>query len=93
MFPFILLILASQSLAFRLQIPTSTVISGVVVSVRWTLENGDPFSFGIMQRSLQDDQVKAVTPVENNNLDTTGTVDIVFNSVGQVLLAGIAQLQ
>ena len=65
--------------ALQLEIPPSTVIQGETVTVAWKLDLQDPFSsFGLMQRSLQNDQVICVVPVQNLKGDTTGDVAILF---------------
>jgi hypothetical protein len=72
--------LASQIMAFTISI-NPTVTSGFPATATWFLDHGDPSSFGLMQRSLQDDQIKGVTGVSNGGA-SSGTVQITFNSVG-----------
>ncbi|KAJ7347903.1 hypothetical protein DFH08DRAFT_866861, partial [Mycena albidolilacea] len=82
----------SFSRAFTLSLPDK-VNSGTPVTVQWSRDNGDPTSFGLMQRSLLGNQpVLSVTPVQNAAGDRSGTADVVFSTSGQVLLAVIAQL-
>ncbi|KAJ7840857.1 hypothetical protein B0H14DRAFT_1054535 [Mycena olivaceomarginata] len=82
----------SLSHAFTLSLPDK-LNSGTLVTVQWSRDNGDPTSFGLMQRSLLGNQpVLSVTPVQNAAGDRSGTADVVFSTSGQVLLAVIAQL-
>jgi hypothetical protein len=58
------------------------VTSGLPATATWFREHGDPSSFGLMQRNLQDDQVKGVTAVSNGEGASSGTAQITFNEVG-----------
>ncbi|KAJ7472100.1 hypothetical protein FB451DRAFT_1367926 [Mycena latifolia] len=87
LFPFFKL-----SSAFTLSLPDK-FDSGTLVTVQWTRDSRDVFSFGLMQRSLQGNQpVLSVTPVENSNAASSGTTQVAFNTAGQVLLSVISQL-
>ncbi|KAJ7472085.1 hypothetical protein FB451DRAFT_1559252 [Mycena latifolia] len=87
LFPFFKL-----SSAFTLSLP-DRFDSRTLVTVQWTRDSGDAFSFGLMQRSLQGNQsVLSVTPVENSNAGSSGTTQVAFNTAGQVLLSVISQL-
>jgi hypothetical protein len=78
---FLLVHLALQIKAFTISIDP-TVTSGFPATATWFLDHGDPSSFGLMQRSLQDNQVKGVTGVSNGEGASSGTVQITFNQVG-----------
>ncbi|KAJ6600534.1 hypothetical protein DFH09DRAFT_1128419 [Mycena vulgaris] len=92
MFPVFLLIFVELSRAFTLSLPDK-LNSGTRVTVQWSRNNADPISFGLLQRSLQGNQpVLSVTPVENSAGAASGTVSVLFNTPGQVLLSAIAQL-
>jgi hypothetical protein len=73
--------LALQIEAFTISI-NPTVTSGFPAIATWFRDNGDPSSFGLMQRSLMDSQVKVVTGVLNGEGASSGTVQITFNQVG-----------
>ncbi|KAF7368313.1 hypothetical protein MVEN_00152600 [Mycena venus] len=93
MFPVFLLIFVEVSrAAFTLSLPDK-LDTGTPVTVQWSRNNADPTSFGLMQRSLQGNQpILSVTPVDNAEGAASGTVSVLFNTPGQVLLAVIAQL-
>ncbi|KAJ7303089.1 hypothetical protein DFH08DRAFT_826074 [Mycena albidolilacea] len=86
------LIFVELSRAFTLSLPDK-LNSGTRVTVQWSRNNADPTSFGLMQRSLQGNQpILSVTPVDNTGGAVSGTVSVLFNTPGQVLLSTIAQL-
>ncbi|KAJ7219878.1 hypothetical protein B0H12DRAFT_313563 [Mycena haematopus] len=92
MFTLFLLIFVDLSRAFTLSLPNE-LDSGTRVIVQWSRSNADPNSFGLMQRSLEGNEpILSVTPVENAGGAASGTVSVLFNTPGQVILAGIAQL-
>ncbi|KAJ7027100.1 hypothetical protein C8F04DRAFT_1294966, partial [Mycena alexandri] len=79
------------SRAFTLSLPAQ-IDTGAPVSVQWVREIGDPTSLGLMQRSLQGNQgILSVTAVPNSAGTSSGTATVVFETAGQVLLAGIQQ--
>jgi hypothetical protein len=73
--------LALQIKAFTITVDP-TVTCGFPATATWLLDHGDPSSFGLMQRSLMDNQVKHVTGVSNGEGASSGTVRIIFNQVG-----------
>jgi hypothetical protein len=80
----------SFSRAFTLSLPDK-LNSGTLVTVQWSRDNGDPTSFGLMQRSLLGNQpVVSVTPVQNAAGDRSGTADVVFSTSGYVLTTSAA---
>ncbi|KAF8180562.1 hypothetical protein K438DRAFT_1976748 [Mycena galopus ATCC 62051] len=91
MFPVVFLFFVASTRAITLSLP-STFDSGTV-SVQWTLSDGDPTSFGLMQRNLgPSNAIISVTPVENEEGANSGTISVLFPTSGQILLSPIAQL-
>jgi hypothetical protein len=81
----LLLSLIELSAAFTLSL-SNKFNSGTVVTVQWSRDNGDPVSFGLMQRSLQGNQpILSVTPVENAGGARSGTASVAFNTAGCVI--------
>jgi hypothetical protein len=68
------------SLSFRFTIHQS--ISQGEVEVQWQRDAPDPVSFGIAQRSLQDNSILSVTGVENRAGATSGTQTVRVTAVG-----------
>ena len=79
-------ILSLLSSVFALQIALSgqqsEVSLGDTVGVVWTRNADDPFSFGVMQHSLQNGSLISVTAVENQEQAVSGTVDVTYIFTG-----------
>ncbi|KAJ7192823.1 hypothetical protein GGX14DRAFT_406035 [Mycena pura] len=75
-------VFVSLSGAVTLSLP-SKINSGTSVTVTWTRANADPVSFGLMQRSLQENQpILSVTAVTNDVGATSGTASVSFDTPG-----------
>ncbi|KAJ7489017.1 hypothetical protein FB451DRAFT_1362036 [Mycena latifolia] len=82
----------AHSLSFSLAGP-DTAQSGVPIEFTWTLDDGEPLSFGLMQRSLAGDApILGIDGVTNSAGARTGTASVIFGTAGQIILSGVDQL-
>ncbi|KAJ7915922.1 hypothetical protein B0H13DRAFT_1871665 [Mycena leptocephala] len=82
----------AHSLSFSLAGP-DTAQSGVSIEFTWTLDDGGPLSFGLMQRSLSGDApILGIDGVTNSAGARTGTALVIFRTTGQIILSGVDQL-
>ncbi|KAJ6571150.1 hypothetical protein B0H19DRAFT_1064266 [Mycena capillaripes] len=79
---FLLSPFVTHALAFSLTGP-DTAQSGEPIEFTWTLDDGDPLSFGLMQRSLAGNApILEIDGVENSAGATTGTASVIFGTTG-----------
>jgi hypothetical protein len=72
----------AHSLSFSLAGP-DTAQSGVSIEFIWTLDDGEPLSFGLMQRSLAGDApIVGIDAVTNSAGARTGTALVIFRTTG-----------
>lgn len=72
----------AHSLSFSLAGP-DTAQSGVPIEFTWTLDDGEPLSFGLMQRSLAGDApILGIDGVNNSAGARTGTASVIFSTAG-----------
>ncbi|KAJ7433218.1 hypothetical protein FB451DRAFT_1380461 [Mycena latifolia] len=89
---FTLSFFVAHSLSFSLAGP-DTAQSGVPIEFTWTLDDGEPLSFGLMQRSLAGDTpILGIDDVTNSAGARTGTASVIFWTAGQIILSGVDQL-
>ncbi|KAJ7913754.1 hypothetical protein B0H13DRAFT_2326006 [Mycena leptocephala] len=89
---FTLSFFVAHSLSFSLAGP-DTAQSGVLIEFTWTLDDGEPLSFGLMQRSLAGDApILGIDGVTNSAGARTGTALVIFRTTGQIILSGVDQL-
>jgi hypothetical protein len=81
----ILLLCVAHSLSFSI-IGPDTAPSGEPIEFTWARADGDPLSFGLMQRSLAGDApILGIMGILNSAGATTGTVSVVFQTAGYVV--------
>lgn len=72
----------AHSISFSLTGP-DIAQSGVPIEFTWTLDAGEPLSFGLMQRSLAGDSpILGIDGVTNSAGARTGTASVIFWTAG-----------
>jgi hypothetical protein len=80
--------IASHGLSIR--IPSESATVSVPITVTWTLDDGDPSSFGLMEKDLDDGTIGSVAAVDAGS-ESSGFAELTFGKTGQFVIQGIQQ--
>ncbi|KAJ3725487.1 hypothetical protein C8R42DRAFT_444896 [Lentinula raphanica] len=73
-----------------IQLPQTFATVSVPITVTWTLSAGDPISFGLMEKDINDESIGEIVPVDAGS-SFSGTAELTFTKIGQFVIQGIKQ--
>ncbi|KAF5379258.1 hypothetical protein D9757_010683 [Collybiopsis confluens] len=82
--------LTSTTDGFSIQIPQLTATAGVPFTVAWSLGPGDPTSFGLLEKDINNGEITSIIPV-NAGAESSGFAGLTFPTAGQYVIQGILQ--
>ncbi|KAJ4481353.1 hypothetical protein C8R41DRAFT_841939 [Lentinula lateritia] len=77
--------------SFDIRVPQTSATIFVPITVTWSLSNGDPTSFGLMEKDVDDGTIGSVVAV-NAGSSSIGNAELTFVKAGQYVIQGIQQL-
>ncbi|KAJ3889507.1 hypothetical protein GG344DRAFT_78723 [Lentinula edodes] len=77
--------------SFDIRVPQTSATIFVPITVTWSLSNGDPTSFGLMEKDVDDGTIGSVVAV-NAGSSSVGNAELTFVKAGQYVIQGILQL-
>ncbi|GAW09541.1 hypothetical protein LENED_011702 [Lentinula edodes] len=93
--PILLLLVLLQTftfvVSFNIRVPQTSATIFVPITVTWSLSNGDPTSFGLMEKDVDDGTIGSVVAV-NAGSSSVGNAELTFVKAGQYVIQGILQL-
>ncbi|KAJ3769088.1 hypothetical protein FB446DRAFT_749330 [Lentinula raphanica] len=73
-----------------IQLPQTFATVSVPITVTWTLSAGDPISFGLMEKDINDESIGEIVPVDAGS-SFSGTAELTFTKTGEFVIQGIRQ--
>ncbi|KAJ3839398.1 acetyl-CoA synthetase-like protein [Lentinula raphanica] len=80
----------AQIIRLSIQLPQTFATVSVPITVTWTLSAGDPISFGLMEKDINDESIGEIVPVDAGS-SFSGTAELTFTKIGQFVIQGIKQ--
>ncbi|KAH7868841.1 uncharacterized protein C8R40DRAFT_1074464 [Lentinula edodes] len=89
--PILLLLVLLQTftfvVSFNIRVPQTSATIFVPITVTWSLSNGDPTSFGLMEKDVDDGTIGSVVAV-NAGSSSVGNAELTFVKAGINTVSG-----
>ncbi|KAJ3731216.1 hypothetical protein DFJ43DRAFT_433264 [Lentinula guzmanii] len=86
----VLLYACSLAAGLDIQASQSSATVSVPITVTWSLSAGDPTSFGLMERDLDDGTIRDIVRI-SAGFSSSGDAELTFANAGQFVVQGIKQ--